>query len=217
MTSRDLQNAFEYEVNKYDSPEILTSHLVFYWINAAIHKYVEEAFKYFEQHQSITDDLNKLIVESVITTAQDTIDPYRYLAAYPLEYLHALSEKVAISYPNPNDPQQTINSISTITNAKLGTLTAQLSDPYSTYRLHYEKAKPLRIFGEANIELYTDGNYTVDSYILTFLKVPDRVDLDNDLVYLPDSTHYEIVRLAVQMYLQSIGIQAEPTKESAKI
>ena len=217
MNSRNLQSAFEYEVNKYDSPQMLTSHLIFYWINAAVHKYVEEAFKYFEQHQSITDDLNNLIAEGVLTVTQDTIDPYRYLTAYPLDYLHALSEKVAISYPNPNDPQDVIESISTITNAKLGTLTAQLSDPYSTYRLHYEKAKPLRIFGDTNVELYTDGNYSVNSYILTYLKIPAKVDLDNDLVYLPDSTHYEIVRLAVQMYLQSIGIQAEPTKESAKI
>ena len=50
-------------------------------------------------------------------------------------------------------------------------------DPFSEHILHYEKAKPLRIYYDGTVELTTDGNYGVINYHLRYLKRPERVNI----------------------------------------
>jgi len=220
MTPRHLQDAFEYEVNKYDSSEILTSDLIFHWINNAVMQYVENLYSNerdsFEETQAVTDDLKELIEEVLIPTTLNASREFSYNAILPLDYLHAVNEEVTISFEHPNDPQVTITKRKGITHASSATVNSQLADPYSSHRLHYESAKPLRLFTQGEVNLLTDGNYTVDAYLLRYLRLPTKVSLETDMNFLPDSVHYDIIKLAIALYLRSIGISTEPTQKSVR-
>lgn len=83
--------------------------------------------------------------------------------------------------------------------------TAWLSNPFSEHILHYEKAKPLRLFLGDTVELITDGNYQVLVYYLRYLKKPAVVSLVGNIdCDLPEHTHDEIVKIAVNMALENI-------------
>ena len=57
---------------------------------------------------------------------------------------------------------------------------------------------------------YTDENYKISDCDITYLKKPTAITFANDSAEytdLPEHTHQEIVKLAVQMYLESIADQ----------
>ena len=59
-----------------------------------------------------------------------------------------------------------------------------------------------------SIVLYTDGNYDISSYQLTYLRKAKDLgnvsDLTKEYTDLPENTHQDIVDLAVQMIVQTI-------------
>ena len=89
------------------------------------------------------------------------------------------------------------------------TVSNQITDPYSTFKLHYESAKPLRLFMVDQVELITDGNYTVEEYFLRYLKVPVEIDLTVQPTELPVSVHQIIIQAAAMLYLRSLGISEQ--------
>ena len=80
----------------------------------------------------------------------------------------------------------------------------KIDDPYSEHKLHYGLAKPLRLFNGSTVELISDGNYTIDDYIITYLIGPEVVDISGTDCDLPDHTHIEIVKMTVDMMLENI-------------
>ena len=65
MTPREMQGAFEYELNNYDKVGIVKSDVIFYWLNTALIQIVETKYSNaqdsFEESQNITDDLKNLV------------------------------------------------------------------------------------------------------------------------------------------------------------
>lgn len=53
----------------------------------------------------------------------------------------------------------------------------QRQNTLSEYRLHGRSARPLRLYEGNEIHLYTDGNYNIRNYILTYLRTPKRLAL----------------------------------------
>lgn len=58
------------------------------------------------------------------------------------------------------------------------------------------------------ITLYTDGNYKVSEYTLTYLRLPKKIkflnsDMFEEYTDLPEHTHLELVKLAAQLYLEN--------------
>jgi hypothetical protein len=81
----------------------------------------------------------------------------------------------------------------------------EIDNPYSEHVFENNKAKPLRLYRDTDIELITDGNYGIFKYYLRYLKKPDEVDLDTVTNSdLPEHTHDEIVKLAANMILENI-------------
>lgn len=87
------------------------------------------------------------------------------------------------------------------------TLDRQLRNSLSEHRIKYNRAKPLRMIQENKILLFTDGNYKVKEYSITYLRKPKEINIHkyphDEYTDMPKHTHSEIVKLAAQMYLEN--------------
>lgn len=220
MTPLQMQAYFEVEIAKIDGLEKPLSEDVFYFINQAISKFAKTRYsginfkrEGFEQSQKRMDDLRTLVTTTrLVPTIPSTTPPMgimyakpnSYYVAFPNNYMFTLSEEVTISFTGLDD---TVKSIRTgITECTLDTYTFKVDDPMESHVLHMEYARPLRLEEGINVWLVTDGNYTIQYYYLTYLKTPNTVfvnGITSSSCDLPEHTHQEIVKLAVDMYLEN--------------
>jgi len=147
-----------------------------FWVNYAIIKFVKTRYSGLnvkgeaaEQSQKRIEDLRKLIKEVTISCtdpADSTLyKPNSRIAVLPDDYWIALGEDVTITV-NGSTLRTSIHQIDT------DKYSQQIEDPYSPHILHYNEANPLRLFYSRAVELIGDGNYTITSYHLRYLKVP---------------------------------------------
>ena len=188
-----------------------------FWINMAIRRFGKTRYggisskgTSFEQTQKRIDDLRTLIkVYSDPSGIAGSIDSTKgYTFQLPIEgselgdedYWFALAEEVTI----------TVDAVETkvgVIESTLDEYRFRVDDPFSEHILHYGSAKPIRLFHGNSVELISDGNYTVDDYHLTYLRKPVDVDISAETPVdcdLPEHTHDEIVKLAVNMMLENI-------------
>jgi len=178
------------------------------WLNDAIRKFVKTRYsgtnakgKSFEETQKRIDDLRSIVVFDTLTSSSSTEYTNAYTVDLPADYWFSVSEEVAI----------VVSGVSTnprigVTQVSLDEYTQKLADPFSEHILHYSTAKPLRFIKEDTIVLTSDGNYTIPTVYLTYLKKPAEVQVTATAVDcdLPEHTHDEIVKLAVNMMLENI-------------
>ena len=208
MTARDMQIAFEMEANIQDPSNKPSSYEIFYWINRAVETFVKTRWdgnnpkqEGFEQTQKRIDDLRTLVKEVSISTNSGTVKPNSYTATLPNDYLFTLGEEVTISYTKNGS---TITSREGITETSVDKYTDDLINPFSEHILHNDWARPLRLFKSTVVELISDGTYTIPTYYLRYLAKPTVVALPSTSCDLPDQTHYEIVKTATKMYLETV-------------
>jgi hypothetical protein len=229
MTGLEFQVAFQRELNQLDeAPEFNTRDIV-YWLNYGILRFVKTRYSGVNakresvgQTQKRIDDLRTLLVEEAITpsVASVTNFPDAYEAEIPSNYMFTLSEEVDITFTD-----LTLNEYTKRVGVKevnTGNYVKEYSDPYSEYHIHHNTANPLRLFigGTGSpvsdlVVFITDGNYTVDTYYLVYLKFPTLLVLNNNsdiaswqttqYTDLPKHTHSEIVKLAVASALENTG------------
>ena len=187
-----------------------------YWLNEAIRKFVKTRYsgqnlkgESFEQSQKRIDDLRTLIEEEDLTPSSGGSDdkPNSFIASLTSlseTYWMTISEEVIIQYTKLGD-SSTSTKRQGVTQCTADTYRSHIDDPYSEHILHYEMAKPLRLFKGDSVELITDGNYDVTKYWIRYLKKPTEVvhstGTDCDL---PDHTHNEIVKIAANMALENV-------------
>lgn len=117
---------------------------------------------------------------------------------WPTDYFFAISEEV-----NSDSLTKRLG----ITQCTHDRYRQHIDDPYSEHILHYNNAKPLRLFDDDNVKIITDGQYTLDMYYLTYIREPATVDVDSTPAVdcdLPEHTHEEIVNITVNMMLENI-------------
>lgn len=205
-------------------PELVTtnklnSDTIFSFINEAIDKFYKTRYsginnkaEGFEQSQKRIDDLRSLIKTQKYTTAIVNADN-QYIVELPNDYVMLLGDTAGIQpiddYNDPcwgygEDGDYIIKRNDTI-EATIETIDRQLSNSLSEHRLKYCTAKPLRLIQGNKIYLYTDGKYKVSEYTITYLSKPvllNSKDITNtEYTSLPEHTHMEIVKMAVQLYL----------------
>lgn len=204
MTPRQMQDEFELGVNRYDSELMVSSNVVFYWINEAQERLVKTRYsglnskgESFEETQKRTDDLRTLITEATIATSAGGSKPNSYTADLPDNYFIALGEEVDVN----------VDSVITrtgIAQCTVDTYNTAIKNPFSTHNLHYGEAEPLRLFLGNVAELISDGNYSVDNYYLRYLRYPSFITLGGADCELPEHMHKEIVAKAVNLFLESV-------------
>lgn len=91
--------------------------------------------------------------------------------------------------------------------SSIETVNQQIRNSLSEHIIKYCKARPLRLIHDNAIALITDGNYVVQEYQLIYLRRPNKIDIHkhplDEYKDMPEHTHIEIVKLAVQMYLEN--------------
>lgn len=235
MTSRELQGNFQLEIQNSDQPGILSSDVIFYWLNNAIQTYVDNKYsnerESFEQTQKVTDELKGLVKEIILPLTWDILihlNNHYYFSNLPSDYKHMLSEAVWIEfyYDINNNLIEIVDTIPpvgaaragsklvSITNSSSATVQNQISDPYSPHKFHYEMAHPLRLFTGEGIQLIADKWYKCASHKIRYLIIPTEINLEgSELDYLPESVHTNIVQLAAGLYLKSIGVGVPPNRQ----
>lgn len=208
MTVRDMQISFEIECNLHDPTEKPTSIEIVYWLNQAIEKFYKTRYsgvnpkgESFEQTQKRIDDLRTLVKEVTITTSAGTNKPNSYIATLPADYRFALGEEVTIQYTKNGS---TVTSREGVTKITIDRYREEIDNNFSEFRLQHSWARPLRLFYNVYVELVSDGMYSIPTYYLRYLAKPTAIALPNTSSNLPEHTHTEIVKLAVEMYLENV-------------
>ena len=229
MTQREFQIEFERRLQLMDPnlviKEKLTSDTIISFINEAIDKFYKTRYsginfkaQGFEQTQKRIDDLrtlikNKKYTESLINKS----DRNSYFVELPEDYVLLLGDTAGIQPSNLNECWETnergeyIIKYTDTLESTIETLDRQLGNSLSEHKLKYCQARPLKLIQNNNVILYTDGNYKISEYQITYLAKPSKIDSSNitNLEYtdLPEHTHMEIVKMAIQIYLATKPMQ----------
>lgn len=229
MTDRQLQIEFERRLQLMD-PELvrtnkLNSDTIFSFLNEAIDKFYKTRYsginsksEGFEQSQKRIDDLRNLIKNKVFTT-EIIADRNTYKVELPDDYTIMLGDTAGIApsddYNDPcwemdEDGEYVVKKADTI-EATIENIDRQLNNSLSEHILKYSTARPLRLIQGNDVVLFTDGKYKVAEYRLTYLSSPKKLDSNNitntEYTSLPEHTHMEIVKMAVQLYLATKPMQ----------
>jgi hypothetical protein len=208
MNIANMHVGFKQEVDKTSALELpsFEPEEIDLWLTNAIKRFGKLRYKEFEKSQKRIDDLRTLIkhYSDVSSVAGDYTNGYAFqlpIAGSGVgdeDYWFALSEECSA----------VVSGGATrfgVTECTIDEYRSKIDDPYSEHILHYNTAKPLRIFNNNSVELISDGTYTVSAYYLTYLRKPAEVSLSGAVdCDLPEHTHDEIVKLAASMALENI-------------
>lgn len=232
MTNRQFQIETERRL-WYVDPETyrdkkLTSDEIFSLLNDALDKFWKTRYsginfkaKAFEQDQKRIDDLRTLIKTKTYTNAEinsNVNNKNEFNVDLPSDYVILLGDIVGIlpkddinipCWDKDNNGKYITKYNDTI-ESSIETIDRQLNNPLSEHRLKHSNARPLRLIQNNSILLYTDDYYKVSEYRITYLSKPSKLSLDEpttEYTDLPEHTHLEIVKLAVQIYLSKKGTE----------
>lgn len=214
MTEREFQIGFERQLiqtlPQYEVDLKLTSDTIFFYINKAKDYYIRDLYRSFQQNQELSDKLRTLVKTKVYTSTDFQVSGNEYSADYPTDYVFAVGEKVLIQITD-NQCDNLITKSCDVLEATIETVDKILENSLSEYHLKYNQAKPVRVYTDNKIVLYTDGKYSIKNYWLTYL-IPAKElgdNLDNEYTDLPESTHKEIIDIAVNMFIQQKALTAQ--------
>lgn len=229
MTQREFQIEFERRLQLMDPnlviKEKLTSDTIISFINEAIDKFYKTRYsginfkaQGFEQTQKRIDDLRTLIKNKKYTEgAINKSDRNSYSVELPEDYVLLLGDTAGIQPSNLNECWETnergeyIIKYTDTLESTIETLDRQLGNSLSEHKLKYCQARPLKLIQDNNVILYTDGNYKISEYQITYLAKPSEINSSNitntEYTDLPEHTHMEIVKMAIQIYLATKPMQ----------
>lgn len=229
MTHRQFQIELERRLQLID-PTLklenkLSSDQLFSLLNESIDKFWKTRYsginykaKGFEQNQKRIDDLRTLVKSKVYTDTDITTNSTsNYTVTLPVDYNILLGDTVEIipissnhtCWEKDNSGNYIPHSSDTI-ESTIETKDNQLANSLSEHHLKYCKARPLRLISGSNITLFSDGQYKVSKYSISYLSKPSKLgqgSLSVEYTDLPESTHMEIVKIAVQLYAATIPTQ----------
>lgn len=229
MTQREFQIEFERRLQLMDPnlviKEKLTSDTIISFINEAIDKFYKTRYsginfkaQGFEQTQKRIDDLRTLIKNKKYTEGSiNKSDRNSYSVELPEDYVLLLGDTAGIQPSNLNECWETnergeyIIKYTDTLESTIETLDRQLSNSLSEHKLKYCQARPLKLIQDNNVILYTDDNYKISEYQITYLAKPSEINSSNitntEYTDLPEHTHMEIVKMAIQIYLATKPMQ----------
>ncbi len=212
MTINEAHNYIKLEIDKTSSLELpaFESEEIDYWLDDSILRFVKQKYsgnnvkgESFEQSQKRMEDLQNLINRvSMVPSGSSVYDNAEQFDLSSISsYLFSVQETADITY---NSVESTVRIIP-ISHDRLS---MKLDDPFSGHNIFYNTAKPLRLYANNYIILIGDGNYSIDTLNISYIKQPEKMaDIVNrDLEYtdLNDSSMHEIVKIAANSMLENI-------------
>lgn len=206
MTISEMHNYIKFEVNKTSSlilPAFVPEEID-YCINSSIEEEVNSiASKVLEKpYRTIPrglDSINTLIETSTISATSNTsIDANGYSISNPSDYLYFISARATIDVDSED-------KVVPVRQTPYDLVGEELANPYGHHVLRLGEAKPLMFEDNEQFMLITDGNYSVENVIFTYLRTPAVVDYENSIdCDLPETLHLNIVKRAAGIMLENI-------------
>ena len=222
MTEREFQIGFERQIIQV-LPQLevsgkLSSDTIFFYLNKAKDYYIRDLYRQFQQNQELSDKLRTLVKTQSYTSDEFIVKGNEWYVEYPEDYMFALGERVKIEITN-NQCDNLIVKSTDVLEATIESVDRILENSLSEHHLKYNQAKPVRVYSNNVIVLITDGNYGIEQYDLTYLSKSSDIgkNMRGEYTDLPDSTHKEIIDVAVQMYIQQKALATQGNQnESAQ-
>lgn len=182
-----------------------------WWINQAILAFVSERFSGykglgFEESQKRIEDLRILVEDAVISPSGVGSKPNSKVFNLPDNYWIADEEEVGIGVTGTAEGN--VSKRVGITECAGDQYRFHIDNPFSAHLLDAGKAKPLRTFIKSQVEIVGDGNYSVDSYYLRYLRKPAQVNsLSSPQIScdLNEFNHNDVIEMATRMAVASLG------------
>lgn len=223
MTTNQAHNYIKVELDKTSSLELpaFEPEEIDYWFDETALTFIRTRYsgqnvkgESFEQSQKRVDDLRTLVVESGNITPA-SIGTYENSQLFDLPdtgsvYLFSLREEATITL----DGSTFRVGVTPITHDQTN---IKLKDPYSQHNVRLGTAEPLRLFSGSQIELIGDGNYSIDSLRLSYIKEPLKmanittIDRDDEFTDFTDIVMFEIVKMTANSMLENIESQRYQT------
>lgn len=221
MTERQFQINMERQLDSiipsYDKTIKYPSDTLFHYLNKAKDEYTKQLFRIFQANQELSDNIRTLVKTQTYNAGNFRVSGKKWETDYPDDYVFALGENVYISIKD-NKCNNLIVHESDVLEATIENISSQLNNSLSDHRLRYNQARPLRLYQDNAIILYTDGKYGINSYELTYLRKAKDLgkfeDLTKEYTDLPENTHQDIVDLAVQLLVTNVA--GSKSKETQK-
>lgn len=222
MTNIEILTAFETEINQLNNEltKPSTDDSLF-WLNQSVNKFVKIRFngdfihrEGYEQTEKRRNDLIKLF-KTVIYNDEDMIKDTsfasydQYSIQYPKDFLYALNEDVVIADVDGNHKMDTC-----VFECTQDSFMYRINNSLTDFHYRFHRARPIRTRNKTGCLLLTDKKYIIKQYTLGYLRQPDEITLQNpynQYLDFDDSTMYEIIKIAAQMYLENIKDQRYQT------
>ena len=222
MTNIEILTAFETEINQLNNEltKPSTDDSLF-WLNQSVNKFVKIRFngdfihrEGYEQTEKRRNDLIKLF-KTVTYDDEDMIKDTsfasydQYSIQYPKDFLYALNEDVVIADVDGNHKMDTC-----VFECTQDSFMYRINNSLTDFHYRFHRARPIRTRNKTGCLLLTDKKYIIKQYILGYLRQPDEITLQNpynQYLDFDDSTMYEIIKIAAQMYLENIKDQRYQT------
>ncbi len=187
-----------------------------FWLNLAQEAFVKNRYlplnKGFEQIEKRISDLEMLVEAQALNTTPGTFRRNSHIVDLTgLTYTHwfTTNEEVAYSYTDCNGTtvgtSESTYIRNGVTQCSEDTYPAMVENSFGDFILRGDYARPLRLRRQNQVEIITDGNYTIQRYYITYIRKPVAMDYANSVdCELKDHTHEEIVDLAVRMAAASV-------------
>lgn len=222
MTNIEILTAFETEINQLNNEltKPSTDDSLF-WLNQSVNKFVKIRFngdfihrEGYEQTEKRRNDLIKLF-KTVTYDDEDMIKDIsfasydQYSIQYPKDFLYALNEDVVIADVDGNHKMDTC-----VFECTQDSFMYRINNSLTDFHYKFHRARPIRTRNKTGCLLLTDKKYIIKQYTLGYLRQPDEITLQNpynQYLDFDDSTMYEIIKIAAQMYLENIKDQRYQT------
>lgn len=222
MTNIEILTAFETEINQLNNEltKPSTDDSLF-WLNQSVNKFVKIRFngdfihrEGYEQTEKRRNDLIKLF-KTVTYDNEDMIKDTsfasydQYSIQYPKDFLYALNEDVVIADVDGNHKMDTC-----VFECTQDSFMYRINNSLTDFHYRFYRARPIRTRNKIGCLLLTDKKYIIKQYTLGYLRQPDEITLQNpynQYLDFDDSTMYEIIKIAAQMYLENIKDQRYQT------
>lgn len=222
MTNIEILTAFETEINQLNNEltKPSTDDSLF-WLNQSVNKFVKIRFngdfihrEGYEQTEKRRNDLIKLF-KTVTYNDEDMIKDTsfasynQYSIQYPKDFLYALNEDVVIADVDGNHKMDTC-----VFECTQDSFMYRINNSLTDFHYRFHRARPIRTRNKTGCLLLTDKKYIIKQYTLGYLRQPGEITLQNpynQYLDFDDSTMYEIIKIAAQMYLENIKDQRYQT------
>lgn len=224
MTNRELIIEFERILQTKESSFALANKLdtdtILQYLNTAQINYTNVNMSMFEKNEQSSRNLINLIttkqLELQSKEVTNKVNPYiQYTTDYPIDLMYMLDEATII-YPKADIEAKQPAEIFECT---LDNYMYRITNTLTDFHWHHNYARPLRVRTKTGCMLFTDTNYLISEYAVTYLRQLQPITLNNPLeeyTEFPVNLHKEIVQLAVNLFLDAASSKQDNKENKDK-